>query len=113
MNQVQKFLLEEGVSLKYTGFNYVVMAVQLVMEKEERMRALEKEVYQKVADQYGVSRSSVEKNIRKIRDVLWIDRCGHFLSRVQGGQFHRAPYPGEMIELIALYLKKCSNTNPN
>ena len=97
MNQVQKFLSEEGVSLKYTGFDYVVMAVQLVMEKEERMRALEKEVYQKVADEYHVSRSSVEKNIRKIRDVLWID---------QGGRFHRAPYPGEMIELIALYLKK-------
>lgn len=106
MNQVQKFLSEEGVSLKYTGFDYVVMAVQLVMEKEERMRALEKEVYQKVADEYHVSRSSVEKNIRKIRDVLWIDRGGHFPTRVQGGRFRRAPYPGEMIELIALYLKK-------
>lgn len=106
MDQIQNFLLEEGVSLKYTGYDYVVRAVYLVMEKEDRMRSLGKEIYQPIATEYCVSRESVEKDIRKIRDVLCFDRNGHFLTRVQGGTFHRIPYPGEMIELIALHLKK-------
>ena len=55
-----------------------------------------------------VPRSKAEKNIRKVRDVFVKNGGTSLLAEMGGGKFwdDKTPYPREMIEIFAFYLKE-------
>ena len=60
-----------GVSRSYTGYNYVVYSLQLILEDEERIDCITKTLYLDVAKHFHTNWSCVEKNMRTIVNRVW------------------------------------------
>lgn len=103
MEIVKQVLREAKISKSYKGYFYLEMAIELVMEDEERLCHIREEVYQKVADQYNINITKVEKDVRTIRDVFWREGGNEFMRRVTGVEYDNKPYPRELIEILADY----------
>ena len=60
-----------GVSRSYTGYNYIVYSLQLILEDEERIDCITKTLYLDVAKHFHTTWSCVEKNMRTIVNCVW------------------------------------------
>lgn len=60
-----------GATANYTGFSYLVRALQLCAEEPERLLLVTKWLYPDVAKQYGTNWKAVERNIRTVSIIAW------------------------------------------
>lgn len=105
--KLQELLYSRGVFRHYQGYDYFVRAVYLVLEEPERLQHLYKELYLTIAIEYKKDVRTIEKNIRTIRDIFVKNGGNSLLAQMGGGPFwdDKRPYPKEMIEIFASYLK--------
>lgn len=59
-----------------------------------------------MAQKYRISCRCIERYIRTARDYAWQRGCKEFLEEISGGTFYEAPSVGELIEILAVYLKE-------
>ena len=60
-----------GVSRSYTGYNYVVHGLLLILEDDERIERITKTLYLDIATHFHTNWTCVEKNIRTIVNCVW------------------------------------------
>lgn len=62
---IKEYLQDKGISLNSGGFNYLIMAINIVCEKLENNKkySLTKDVYPLIAEKYSVTASSVDRAI--------------------------------------------------
>mgnify|MGYP002383417491 CR=1 FL=1 len=75
-----------GVNRSYTGFNYVVYGLTLVIEGKSCIECITKSLYLDIAGYYHTSWTCVEKNIRTIVNSVWDSNNTDLLELV----FHRS-----------------------
>lgn len=100
----EKIVQMAKFSKRYTGYKFMIPCVELAAENDSRLCSLVKEIYQPVADLYGVNYQDVERNLRTARDYAWQNGGKEFVEQVSGGTFSSAPAVGELIEILADYL---------
>lgn len=61
---IETIVGEEGIRPEYKGCRYINEAVYMILQDEERLNALTKEVYAEIANSHGTSIPSVERTIR-------------------------------------------------
>ena len=73
-----------GATANYTGFSYLVRALQLCAEEPERLLLVTKWLYPDVAKQYGTNWKAVERNIRTVLtpETLW-------MPEMEGRRYYR------------------------
>lgn len=108
--EIQKLLYRCGVFKSYRGYNFFERAVFLVYENPNRLFNICKEIYSPIAIEYKTTTKVVEKDIRTIRDVFMKNGGINVLNEI-GYSFldSRYPYPRELIEMFAMYLKAIRN----
>ena len=103
--EIEKLLYRAGVLRTYVGYNYFVKAVLLVYENPARLLSTLKEIYLPIAEEYDVDPRTVEKDLRTVRDVFMRNN-GHIILKSIGYEvWHDRPYPRELIEIFAAYLR--------
>lgn len=60
-----------GVSRSYTGYDYVVHGLLLIIEDRERLDCITKSLYLDIASHFHTSWSCVEKNMRTVVTCVW------------------------------------------
>ena len=60
-----------GVSRSYTGYNYVVYGLLLILEDSERIECITKTLYLDVAKHFHTNWNCVEKNMRTVVNHVW------------------------------------------
>lgn len=60
-----------GVSRSYTGYNYVVYGLLLIVEDRERIECITKSLYLDIAKHFHTNWTCVEKNIRTVVTSVW------------------------------------------
>ena len=60
-----------GVSRSYTGYNYVVHGLLLILEDDERIECITKTLYLDIAKYFHTNWTCVEKNMRTIVNCVW------------------------------------------
>ena len=60
-----------GVSRSYTGYDYVVHGLLLIIEDRERLDCITKSLYLDIASHFHTSWNCVEKNIRTVVTSVW------------------------------------------
>ncbi len=97
-----------GITPNYRGYRQLVMAVQLVLEDEDRFYSLKNEVYLPVANELHCNKHTVERNIRTLILRVWKENKNR-LDKVAGYTLTEPPSPGELIAIIASYVRlSCS-----
>ena len=60
-----------GVSRSYTGYNYVVHGLLLILEDDERIECITKTLYLDIAKHFHTTWACVEKNMRTVVNHVW------------------------------------------
>ena len=60
-----------GVSRSYTGYDYVVHGLLLIIEDRERLDCITKSLYLDIASHFHTSWNCVEKNMRTVVTSVW------------------------------------------
>ena len=110
MATVQDTLRSLGVSRKYHGFRLTVMAIELVLDNEDRLEAVTKEIYWEIANLCGCNRNSVERNIRTVVQRVWRINPS-LLIQMAGYPMDSPPTVSEFIEVVSNYIRR-SNAVP-
>lgn len=111
MQNVYNLLSSVGVPANVHGRQYLVKAVDIIMNDDEAAFAMTKRVYMQVADDYSISHKQVENSMRTAIERAWkIGRCDRHesifgYSRLIG----KRPSNSEFILRIAEYLKTNDN----
>lgn len=59
-----KMLIHMGITPNYRGYDYIVLAIELVFENPARLQHVTKELYPEIAKQYHTDWRAVEHSIR-------------------------------------------------
>ena len=102
---IKKTLRPLGAVRNYRGFQRVLYAVELVLENEDRLEAVTKEVYQRVAAHYGCSWKTVERNIRTAINTAW-NRNPEYLIKMAGYPLTEPPTASEFLEIVTNYIQR-------
>lgn len=97
-----------GVMPYYVGCRYFEEAVLLAMEEPLRLQNIQSEIYLPIARRHGVSVTSVEKNLRTVRDVMMRHNGAELFCELSGFRYwhNKLPYPKEIIAVFAEYLNR-------
>ena len=106
MTKAEQLIRKAKFSKRYQGYQYLLQCIELVLDDDSRLCALSKQVYQPIAQKYRISCRCIERDIRTARDYAWQRECKEFLEEISGGIFYEAPSVGELIEILAVYLKE-------
>lgn len=103
--EIQRLLYKAGVLRTYVGYKYFVRAVLLVYNDPSCLLSICKNIYQPIALEYNTDYRAVEKDIRLVRDVFMKNNGQNVLREMGYEIWHERPYPRELIELFASYLR--------
>lgn len=103
--EIERLLYRAGVMRTYVGYNYFVKAVMLVHENPARLLNTCKEIYIPIAEEFNTDSRSVEKDLRTVRDVFMRNNGKTILEEMGCFIWHERPYPRELIEIFAAYLR--------
>lgn len=97
-----------GITANYRGHRQLAIAVQLVLEDEDRLYAVQQEIYRPVAEIVQSNPGSVERNIRTVIARVWNQNRAQ-LNAFAGYEMTEPPKPSEFIDIIANRVRRsCS-----
>jgi two-component system response regulator (stage 0 sporulation protein A) len=102
--EVARIIHQIGVPAHIKGYQYLRMAIMLVVEDCDRVNSLSKHIYPDVAEKYQTTTSRVEGAIRKAIDIAWdrgdVDIINSYFECTIAINRGR-PTPTEFIAMIA------------
>ena len=84
-NRIIAYLMNLGIRPHYTGFNYLVSALEIAMGSEAKKPALE--IYRLVAEEHGVSANRVERCIRTAIQMYCQKELGQTDQKFKNSEF--------------------------
>ena len=97
-----------GIGKSYSGYDYIIHAVDLIMHNENVLNNITKILYIDIAKEYHTSQTCVERNIRKVIEVIWnhTDENRTWILKIFGNKFllHK-PSNKEFLELLYEYIE--------
>ena len=108
---IENILNSLNISRRYLGYRLTVYAVTLVLENENRLLHIVKEVYAPTAKMANCSIYCVERNIRTVIFIAW-NNNREFLNEIAGAKLSVPPTVSEFIDILSQYIKEnCSVSN--
>lgn len=102
-SQISIIVRQLGLYRNYKGYKRLIYAIYLVLENENRLEAVVKEVYMPVAEKYHCSWRAVERCLRESINRIWITNYDK-LCEVANSQLTKTPTPAEMLDILAVYM---------
>ena len=99
-----KQLDELGVYRKYTGFYLLVEIMQLLINEDKRIVSFSKQVYPIIAQKYGKTDCTIERNIRNL-----IHKCWNYDMMIKLNTYYpldEMPTCREFVYLVKDYITK-------
>ena len=100
-----KLLNRLGVTANYRGYYYVSSAVELCVEKEERLLFITKWLYPEVAKRYQTNWKAVERSMRTAGGIMWRENQP-LLEELACRKLKRQPRTAQMLAILAAAVKK-------
>ena len=97
-----------GIGKSYSGYNYILYAIELIGQDECVLTGITKVLYIDIAREYHTSDTCVERNIRKVIEVIWknseINKA--LIIKIFGNKFEvNKPSNKDFLELLYEYVK--------
>ncbi len=98
-------LYQLGLTANYRGFFYVSYAMELSIEKEERLLLVTKWLYPEVAKGYGTNWKAMERSIRTVGHIMWRENRP-LLEELAGRRLEEQPQTAQLLAILAAAVKK-------
>lgn len=94
-----------GLTANYRGFFYVSYAIELSIEKEERLLLVTKWLYPEVAKRYGTNWKAVERSIRTAGHIMWRENRV-LLEELAGRRLEVQPRTAQLLAILSAEVKR-------
>ena len=102
---IERILRQLGIGANYNGFRITVLAISMIIENQDRLVSVTKEIYQDVAQLTHYSQTAVERNIRTVVSRAW--NCNpQKLSQMAGHTLSTAPTASEFLDIVSSYIRR-------
>ena len=81
---LRKTLDQIGASHSLKGYTYTIRAIEKCLDDRDALRCVMKEIYAKIAEENGTTASKVERNIRNLIEVTWINGNVNAINEIFG-----------------------------
>ena len=81
---LRKTLDQIGASHSLKGYTYTIRAIEKCLDDRDALRCVMKEIYEKIAEENGTTASKVERNIRNLIEVTWINGNVNAINEIFG-----------------------------
>lgn len=101
-------LQQLGITKRYSGYDYILHGIDLIMHDEAFLTNITKVLYIDIAKKYHTSHTCVERNIRKVIEVIWkhAEDNQPILDKYFGASYlNRKPSNKEFFQLLSEYIK--------
>lgn len=102
---MEQLLRKCGFSKRYRGFLALQECVCIVLENEDALLYMTA-IYNEVGSKNHISWNCVERNIRTLVNSSWENGGKEQLELLAGGVLYEKPTVGEVIEILACYIKE-------
>lgn len=100
MNELLNGLLYPlGITQQYTGYYYMICAVELAAANPSHLVKVTKDLYPAVAARFSSTTSRVERNLRLITDLAWRTNP-RLLGEMAGHPLTQRPYASQFIAIL-------------
>lgn len=97
-----------GIGKSYSGYDYILYAIELIEQDESVLTGITKILYLDIAREFHTSDTCVERNIRKVIEVIWKESQTNktLILKIFGHKFKKTkPSNKEFLELLYEYIK--------
>ena len=97
-----------GIGKSYNGYDYILYAIELIRQDESVLTGITKILYIDIAREFDTSDTCVERNIRKVIEVIWkkSETNKTLILKIFGSKFKASkPSNKEFLELLYEYIK--------
>lgn len=97
-----------GIGKSYSGYDYILYAIELIGQDESVLAGITKILYIDIAREFHTSDTCVERNIRKVIEVIWkhSETNNLLILKIFGSKFGVSkPSNKEFLELLYEYVK--------
>lgn len=101
--EIYNTLYRLGITAKYRGFFLTSYAIQLCTHQPERLLMVTKWLYPEVAKQYHTKWSCVERNIRTVSNLAWLNNRA-YLEELAYRPLTKKPTPSEFLGILVSYI---------
>lgn len=101
--ELKKTLIYLGITPNYRGYDYIVLAMQLVFDNPERLQYVTKELYPVIAEKYNTDWRAVEHSIRITISRSW-ERDSALFAKILGAWVTERPAVGRFLAVLYTYL---------
>ena len=103
--EIKDLLYKLGLTANYRGFFYVSYAIELSIEKEERLLLVTKWLYPEVAKRYGTNWKAVEQSIRTANCIMWWENQA-LREDLAGRGLEVQPLTAQLLAILAAEVKR-------
>lgn len=104
----RSILHQLGIGKSYSGYDYILYAIELIGQDESLLTGITKILYIDIAREFHTSDTCVERNIRKVIEVIWkhSETNNLLIFKIFGSKFEASkPSNKEFLELLYEYVK--------
>ena len=104
----KSILHQLGIGKSYSGYDYILYAIELIEQNESVLTSITKILYIDIARKFHTSDTCVERNIRKVIEVIWKKSKTNktLILKIFGSQYEvYKPSNKEFLELLYEYIK--------
>lgn len=97
-----------GIGKSYKGYDYILYSLELISHDANSLTCITKTLYIDVAHKFQTSSTCVERNIRKVIEVIWkdVEENRFCIKQVFGIRYLKIkPSNKEFLELLYEYVK--------
>lgn len=105
INDVLRYV---GITRNMNAYIILSQALTLIAEDEDRLRAVEKEIYTPIADKKLYEPKAVQSTIRRASKVAW-DLCPERVQKLAGYPLNGRPSAVTMLELLYNGVARCDD----
>ena len=81
---LRKTLDQIGASHSLKGYTYTIRPIEKCLDDRDALRLVRKEIYANSAEENGTTASKVERNIRNLIEVTWINGNVNAINEIFG-----------------------------
>ncbi len=101
-----EYLLAIGIPAKLSGFEYLRIAVKLVVENPKVLDNVTKRLYPQVAEVMKTKVPAIERSMRHAIEVAFVSKGLFYLNDIYGSVIYKGDRKPTNSELIALLAEK-------
>ena len=97
-----------GIGKSYRGYDYILYSLERISHDANSLTCITKILYIDVAHKFQTSSTCVERNIRKVIEVIWknVEENQFWIKRIFGARYLKTkPSNKEFLELLYEYVK--------